>query len=76
MEIKVEGMNPERHVEVLDLLLGDSDLMIALNTSETFEAGYELIAERLPGLTLEEFTGSMEFLRQVILSQMQETEPQ
>lgn len=76
MDMNVDTLNPERHVEVLDALLGDSDLMMALNASPTFEAGYELVAKRIPGLTLEEFTASMELLRQVIMSQMENTEVQ
>lgn len=70
MSIKFE-MDEEKHVKVLDALLGDADLMMALNEVEDFEAGYRLVAERVPGLTLEEFAGSMEMLRQTIMAQMQ-----
>lgn len=70
MSIKFE-MNEEKHVKVLDTLLGDADLMMALNAAEDFEAGYRLVAERVPGLTLEEFASSMEMLRQTIMAQME-----
>lgn len=70
MSIKFE-MDEEKHVKVLDALLGDADLMMALNEAADFEAGYRLVAERVPGLTLEEFAGSMELLRQTIMAQMQ-----
>lgn len=70
MSIKFE-MDEEKHVKVLDALLGDADLMMALNEAVDFEAGYRLVAERVPGLTLEEFAGSMELLRQTIMAQMQ-----
>jgi len=69
MSIKFE-MDEEKHIKVLDALLGDADLMMALNAAEDFEAGYRLVAERVPGLTLEEFAGSMEMLRQMVLAQM------
>lgn len=72
-EKTIMNISPERHVEVLDVLLGDADLMMAVNASESFEAGYILVAERIPGLTLEEFTASMELLKQVILAQMEKT---
>ena len=45
--------------------------MMALNEAEDFEAGYRLIAERVPDLSLEEFAGSMEMLRQIVLAQME-----
>lgn len=64
-------MDEEKHVKVLDALLGDADLMMALNEAEDFEAGYRLIAERVPDLSLEEFAGSMEMLRQIVLAQME-----
>ncbi|MDO9492786.1 hypothetical protein [Acetobacterium sp.] len=70
MSIKFE-MDEEKHVKVLDALLGDADLMMALNAVEDFEAGYRLVAERVPGLTLEEFAGSMEMLRQIVMAQME-----
>ncbi|MEO1815723.1 MAG: hypothetical protein ABGU93_09070 [Acetobacterium sp.] len=75
MSIKFE-MDEEKHVKVLDALLGDADLMMALNAAEDFEAGYRLVAERVPGLTLEEFAGSMEMLRQVVLAQMEKGQVQ
>lgn len=71
-EIKLK-VNEEKHIKVLDALLGDADLMMAVNASDSFEAGYMLVAERIPGLTLEEFTGSMDLLKQVILAQMEKT---
>ncbi len=64
-------IDEEKHVKVLDALLGDADLMMALNEAKDFESGYQLVAERVPGLTLEEFAGSMEMIRQIVLSQMQ-----
>lgn len=64
-------INEEKHIQVLDALLGDADLMMALNEAETFEAGYELVAEKVPDLSLEDFTASMDFLRQVMIAQMQ-----
>lgn len=70
MSIKFE-MDEEKHIKVLDALLGDADLMMALNAAEDFEAGYRLVAERVPGLTLEEFAGSMEMMRQIVLAQME-----
>jgi len=70
MSIKFE-IDEEKHIKVLDALLGDADLMMALNETADFEAGYQLVAERVPGLTLEEFTGSMEMLRQIMLAQME-----
>lgn len=70
MSIKFE-LDEEKHIKVLDALLGDADLMMALNDAADFEAGYRLVAERVPGLTLEEFAGSMEILRQTILAQME-----
>jgi len=75
MSIKFE-MDEEKHVKVLDALLGDADLMMALNAAEDFEAGYRLVAERVPGLTLEEFAGSMEMLRQMVLAQMEKGQVQ
>lgn len=69
-------MNEEKHLEVLDALLGDADLMMAVNASENFEAGYLLVADRIPGLTLNEFTYSMDLLKQVILAQMEKTRVQ
>ncbi|HAZ05736.1 MAG TPA: hypothetical protein DCY58_05005 [Acetobacterium sp.] len=63
-------MDEEKHVKVLDALLGDPDLMMALNAAEDFEAGYRLVAERVPGLSLEEFAGSMEMIRQIVMAQM------
>lgn len=45
--------------------------MMALNAAPDFEAGYRLVAERVPGLTLEEFAGSMEMMRQIVLAQME-----
>ncbi|MGV8906414.1 MAG: hypothetical protein ACOH15_07435 [Acetobacterium sp.] len=70
------NIDEEKHVEVLDVLLGDADLMMAVNASENFEAGYLLVAQRVPGLTLEDFTGSMDLLRKVILAQMEKTKVQ
>jgi hypothetical protein len=75
MSIKFE-MDEEKHVKVLDALLGDADLMMALNAAEDFEAGYRLVAERVPGLTLEEFAGSMEMLRLMVLAQMEKGQVQ
>ncbi|PKM48281.1 MAG: hypothetical protein CVV01_04305 [Firmicutes bacterium HGW-Firmicutes-6] len=75
MSIKFE-MDEEKHIKVLDALLGDADLMMALNAAEDFEAGYRLVAERVPGLTLEEFAGSMEMLRQMVLAQMEKGQVQ
>ncbi|MBC3889245.1 hypothetical protein GH810_13065 [Acetobacterium paludosum] len=66
-------IDDEKHIKVLDALLGDADLMMALNAAENFEAGYLLVAEKVPGLTMEEFTGSMELLRQVMMAQMEKT---
>ena len=63
-------MDEEKHIKVLDALLGDADLMMALNAAPDFEAGYRLVAERVPGLTLEEFASSMEILKQMALAQM------
>ncbi|MBK5244810.1 MAG: hypothetical protein JJE18_07260 [Eubacteriaceae bacterium] len=71
-EIKL-NINEEKHVEVLDVLLGDVDLMMAVNALASFEAGYILVSERIPGLTLEEFTSSMQLIKQVILAQMEKT---
>lgn len=73
IEFKIDE---EKHIKVLDALLGDADLMMALNATEDFEAGYRLVAERVPGLSLEEFAGSMEMLRQVILAQMEKGQVQ
>jgi hypothetical protein len=75
MSIKFE-MDEEKHIKVLDALLGDADLMMALNAAEDFEAGYRLVAERVPGLTLEEFAGSMEMLRLMVLAQMEKGQVQ
>ena len=69
MSIKFE-MDEEKHIKVLDALLGDADLMMALNAAPDFEAGYRLVAERVPGLTLEEFAGSMEMMRQIVLARV------
>lgn len=66
-------MDEEKHIKVLDALLGDADLMMAVNAAEDFEAGYRLVAEKVPDLTLEEFAGSMEMLRQIVLAQMDGT---
>ena len=63
-------MDEEKHIKVLDALLGDADLMMALNAAPDFEAGYRLVAERVPGLTLEEFAGSMEMMRQIVLARV------
>ena len=70
------NINEEKHVAVLDVLLGDADLMMAVNAAENFEAGYLLVAQRIPGLTLEDFTGSMDFLKKVMLAKMEKTEVQ
>jgi len=70
------NINKEKHVEVLDALLGDADLMMAVNASESFEAGYLLVTQRVPGLTLEDFTDSMDLLKKVILAQMEKTKIQ
>ncbi|MEG0074654.1 MAG: hypothetical protein RR310_02110 [Eubacterium sp.] len=61
-------MSEERFKEILDTFLGDADLMVAVNDAPTFEAGYELVAEKMPGLTLEEFTEAMDTLRQIVLA--------
>lgn len=61
-------MTEERFKEILDVFLGDADLMVNVNEAPTFEAGYELVAEKLPGLSLEEFQEAMNLLRQVILA--------
>ena len=42
--------------------------MASVNVAPTFEAGYELVAEKMPGLSLEEFTEAMNMLRQVMLA--------
>ncbi|AFA47000.1 hypothetical protein [Acetobacterium woodii] len=73
IEFKIDE---EKHIKVLDALLGDADLMMALNAAEDFEAGYQLVAERVPGLSLEEFAGSMELLRQVIMAQAEKGQVQ
>lgn len=70
IEFKIDE---EKHIKVLDALLGDADLMMAINEAKDFEAGYRLVAERVPDLTIEEFAGSMEMLRQTILAQMNGT---
>nr|WP_320023896.1 hypothetical protein [uncultured Acetobacterium sp.] len=70
IEFKIDE---EKHIKVLDALLGDADLMMAVNEATDFEAGYRLVAEKVPGLTLEEFAGSMEMLRQIVLAQMDGT---
>ncbi|MDD3306099.1 MAG: hypothetical protein PHO29_03245 [Acetobacterium sp.] len=70
MSIKFE-LDEEKHIKVLDALLGDADLMMALNDVADFEAGYRLVAEKVPGLSLEEFAGSMEILRQTMMAQME-----
>lgn len=61
-------MTEERFKEILDTFLGDPDLMASVNVAPTFEAGYELVAEKMPGLSLEEFTEAMNMLRQVMLA--------
>lgn len=61
-------MTEERFKEILDAFLGDPDLMANVNVAPTFEASYELVAEKLPGLGLEEFTEAMNMLRQVMLA--------
>ncbi|MDO4288039.1 MAG: hypothetical protein Q4C55_02515 [Eubacterium sp.] len=61
-------MTEERFKEILDAFLGDADLMVAVNGAATFEAGYELVAEKMPGLTLEEFKEAMDILRQVAMA--------
>lgn len=63
-------IDEEKHIEILDAFLGDADLMVAVNECKTFEEGYELVAQKIPGLTLEEFTQSMDLLRQVVMAQM------
>jgi hypothetical protein len=63
-------IDEEKHIEILDAFLGDEDLMAAVNECKTFEEGYELVAQKIPGLTLEEFTQSMDLLRQVVMAQM------
>ncbi len=73
IEFKIDE---EKHIKVLDALLGDADLMMALNAAEDFEAGYRLVAERVPGLSLEEFASSMEILRQVIMAQAEKGQVQ
>lgn len=66
-------IDEEKHILVLDALLGDADLMMAVNSAETFEKGYELVAEKVPDLSLEEFTASMDLLREMLLSKMNNT---
>lgn len=70
IEFKIDE---EKHIKVLDALLGDADLMMAVNAAENFEAGYQLVAEKVTGLSIEEFAGSMELLKQTILAQMDGT---
>ena len=66
-------INEEKHILVLDALLGDADLMVAVNASESFEEGYKLVAEKVPDLSLEEFTASMDLLKEMLLSRMDDT---
>lgn len=66
-------MDEEKHIKVLDALLGDADLMMAVNAAPDFEAGYRLVAEKVPDLSIEEFASSMEMLKQLILAQMNGT---
>lgn len=73
IEFKIDE---EKHIKVLDALLGDADLMMAVNAAENFEVGYQLVAEKVPGLSIEEFAGSMELLKQTILAQMDGTTAQ
>lgn len=61
-------MTEERFKEILDAFLGDADLMVSVNTAPTFEAGYELVAEKVQGLSLDEFKEAMDMLRQIILA--------
>lgn len=61
-------MNEERFKEILDAFLGDADLMVAVNAAPTFEAGYELLAEKMPELSFEEFSEAMDILRQIVLA--------
>ncbi len=61
-------MTEERFKEILDAFLGDADLMVSVNNAPTFEAGYELVAEKMPGLSLEEFTEAMNILRQIAMA--------
>jgi len=75
MDVKL-NLDEEKHVAILDALLGDADLMMAVNEAPNFEAGYMLVAEKIPGLTIEEFTASMDFLKQMVLAQMEKTEIQ
>ena len=66
-------MTEERFKEILDAFLGDADLMVAVNGAPTFEAGYELVAEKMPGLSIDEFKEAMDILRQVAMMGAEKT---
>ena len=61
-------LTEDRYNEILAAFLGAPDLLARVNVAPTFEAGYELVAEKMPGLSLEEFTEAMNMLRQVMLA--------
>lgn len=66
-------IDEEKHIKVLDALLGDADLMMAVNAAESFEDGYKLVAEKVPNLSLEEFTASMDLLKEMLIARMDKT---
>lgn len=61
-------MTDERFRQILDAFLGDPDLVASVNQCKTFEDGYYLVTEKIPDLTLEEFTEAMNTVRQVVLA--------
>ncbi len=73
MEMEI---SEEKYIKVIDALLGDPDLMMAVNQSESFEAGYLLVAKKNPDLSLDEFTKAMDLLKQIVSAKMKETEVQ
>lgn len=61
-------MTEQRFTEILDAFLGEPELSMAVNQAKTFEEGYELVARKVEGLSLEEFREAMDMVRQVMLA--------
>ena len=61
-------MTEERFTQILDAFLGDADLMVLVNEAPSWEAGYRAAAEKIDGLTLDEWNTAMNMIRQAAIA--------
>ncbi len=61
-------MTEERFTQILDAFLGDADLMVRVNEAPSWEAGYRAAAEKIDGLTLDEWNTAMNMIRQAAIA--------